>query len=151
MSDLQNLETTVRIAMAIAGAMRSRVVGPGPSLPERRTFPYPGEIHESPTKRIQQIVAAVWGVPLISMPSPARTREWAWPRQAAMALCRDILGNSTPHIGRDFGGRDHTTVIHALRSVEGKLASRSPTLMEFARLYRVAEMRCRVAMMGMNL
>lgn len=47
--------------------------------------------------------------------STARTRRIAWPRQIAMYLARELSGESLPSIGRQFGGRDHTTVLHAWR------------------------------------
>lgn len=45
--------------------------------------------------------------------SKKRTRAIAYPRQIAMYLCRELTDLSLPKIGEEFGGRDHTTVIHA--------------------------------------
>ena len=45
--------------------------------------------------------------------SKGRKREIAYPRQIAMYLCRELTGLSLPKIGTEFGGRDHTTVMHA--------------------------------------
>jgi chromosomal replication initiator protein len=47
--------------------------------------------------------------------SSTRTARIAWPRQVAMYLARELTGESLPAIGRQFGGRDHTTVLHAWR------------------------------------
>jgi chromosomal replication initiator protein len=47
-----------------------------------------------------------------------RTKNVAYPRQIAMHLCRELTELSFPEIGRHFGGRDHTTVIHACKQVE---------------------------------
>ena len=47
------------------------------------------------------------------MKSKKKDRAVSYPRQIAMYLCREVLGATQPQIGRDFGGRDHTTVIHA--------------------------------------
>lgn len=55
--------------------------------------------------------------------SPARTPRIAWPRQVAMYLARELTGASLPAIGREFGGRDHTTVLHACRRASKRLAS----------------------------
>ena len=44
------------------------------------------------------------------------------PRQIAMYLCREHLGSSLPQIGRDFGGRDHSTVIHACEKIAAERA-----------------------------
>jgi len=54
--------------------------------------------------------------------SPARTARIAWPRQVAMYLARELTGESLPAIGRQFGGRDHTTVLHAWRRTSARIA-----------------------------
>ncbi len=53
--------------------------------------------------------------------SSARVARIAWPRQLAMYLARELTGQSLPAIGRDFGGRDHTTVLHACRRTAARL------------------------------
>jgi chromosomal replication initiator protein len=52
------------------------------------------------------------------MGSARRAREVARPRQIAMYLAKQLTQRSLPEIGRRFGGRDHTTVIHAVRTIE---------------------------------
>jgi len=52
------------------------------------------------------------------MTSARRAREVARPRQIAMYLAKQLTPRSLPEIGRRFGGRDHTTVIHAVRQIE---------------------------------
>ena len=46
-----------------------------------------------------------------------RTRQIAFPRQIAMYLCRELMDASLPQIGQAFGGRDHSTVIHACEKI----------------------------------
>jgi len=72
---------------------------------------------------IQAAVADHYHLPIACMTSPDRHREVCYPRQLAMYLCRDLIGRSLPDIGRRFGGRDHTTVLHAVRAVSKRLAS----------------------------
>lgn len=67
---------------------------------------------------IQARVCAFYHVPLIEMVSARRSREIARPRQVAMYLSRRHTVRSLPEIGRQFGKRDHTTVIHACRAIE---------------------------------
>lgn len=67
---------------------------------------------------IQREVADFFDVAEIEMVSARRSRSVARPRQVAMCLARDLTPKSLPDIGRRFGGRDHTTVIHAIRTVE---------------------------------
>jgi chromosomal replication initiator protein len=55
------------------------------------------------------------------MTSKKRTQKIAFPRQIAMYLSRELTDLSLPHIGDEFGGRDHTTVIHAYNKIEQKI------------------------------
>jgi len=67
---------------------------------------------------IQKRVAEHYNVRLADMHSARRSRDIARPRQIAMYLCKQLTPRSLPEIGKKFGGRDHTTVIHAIRRVE---------------------------------
>ena len=73
-------------------------------------------------KQIQEIVADFYDIPVFHMTSESREASHAQPRQMAMYLVREMLGRSTPDIGRRFGNRDHTTVIHALSAVKKRMA-----------------------------
>jgi chromosomal replication initiator protein len=68
--------------------------------------------------RIQETVAKCFRIPVREMTSARRAREVARPRQAAMYLSKQLTPKSLPDIGRRFGNRDHTTVIHAIRQIE---------------------------------
>jgi len=74
---------------------------------------------------IQKRVSAHYGVRVAEMFSARRARNIARPRQVAMYLAKTLTSLSYPEIGRQFGGRDHTTVMHAVRSIEGLIASDS--------------------------
>ncbi len=63
--------------------------------------------------RIQEAVSQRFGVTHDELVSPRRSQAVAYPRQVAMYLSRELTDASLPKIGREFGGRDHTTVIHA--------------------------------------
>ena len=66
-------------------------------------------------------VSRFFGIDEAVVKGPSRSREAVTARQAAMYLVRRMTNLSTPDIGREFGGRDHTTVLHALEQVETKL------------------------------
>ncbi len=70
---------------------------------------------------IQQKVAAQFNIRVADMHSPRRAREVARPRQVAMYLAKQLTSRSYPDIGRAFGGRDHTTVIHACETITALL------------------------------
>ena len=67
---------------------------------------------------IQRQVATHFQVRVADMHSPRRSRSVARPRQVAMYLAKVLTTHSLPEIGRAFGGRDHTTVLHAVRKVD---------------------------------
>ena len=72
---------------------------------------------------IQTQVAEHYRIRKAEMTSARRAREVARPRQVAMYLSKQLTPKSLPDIGRRFGGRDHTTVIHAVRQIEKLRAS----------------------------
>jgi chromosomal replication initiator protein len=67
---------------------------------------------------IQRKVAEHYNMRVSDMHSPRRARAIARPRQVAMFLAKQLTSRSLPEIGRKFGGRDHTTVMHAVSKVE---------------------------------
>jgi len=67
---------------------------------------------------IQRIVAEYYKLKLSDLLSKRRTRSIARPRQVAMALSKELTNHSLPEIGAAFGGRDHTTVLHACRKIK---------------------------------
>ncbi|WP_425098184.1 chromosomal replication initiator protein DnaA [Tropicibacter sp. S64] len=67
---------------------------------------------------IQRKVADHYNIRLSDIVGPKRVRTFARPRQVAMYLCKQLTSRSLPEIGRRFGGRDHTTVMHGVRRIE---------------------------------
>lgn len=84
---------------------------------------------------IQRNVAEHFNIKLADMSSPRRARIVARPRQVAMYLSKHLTSRSLPEIGRKFGGRDHTTVMHAIRKID-ELTAADQTLAEDIRLIR---------------
>ncbi len=66
---------------------------------------------------IQKTVAEYFKIRVSDLLAKKRTRSVARPRQIAMALAKELTSHSLPEIGEAFGGRDHTTVLHACRKV----------------------------------
>jgi len=67
---------------------------------------------------IQRMVADYFKIKISDLLSKRRNRSVARPRQVAMALCKELTDHSLPEIGEAFGGRDHTTVLHACRKIK---------------------------------
>lgn len=86
---------------------------------------------------IQRRVAEHYNVRMTDMHSARRARNVARPRQVAMYLAKQLTSRSLPEIGRKFGGRDHTTVMHAVRKVE-ELVGEDPAFAQDVEILRRA-------------
>lgn len=72
---------------------------------------------------IKRSVCKYYNIAIKDIESPKKTRDLAFPRQVAMYLCREMTNNSLPKIGESFGGRDHTTVLHAHSKITKDIVS----------------------------
>ncbi|WCQ99211.1 chromosomal replication initiator protein DnaA [Paracoccus aestuarii] len=88
---------------------------------------------------IQRKVAEHYNIRLADMMGPKRARNVARPRQIAMYLSKQLTSRSLPEIGRRFGGRDHTTIMHGVRKIEELLAEDSSLVEDVAVLKRMLE------------
>ncbi len=69
-------------------------------------------------EEIQRKVSDYYNIRLSDIIGPKRLRAYARPRQVAMYLCKLLTSRSLPEIGRSFGGRDHTTIMHGVKRIE---------------------------------
>ncbi|MFN0155163.1 MAG: chromosomal replication initiator protein DnaA [Gaiella sp.] len=80
---------------------------------------FPGEEAQPVTiERIQDVVCSRFDIPHAELIGQKRHQAVTYPRQVAMYLCRELTSASLPRIGKEFGGRDHTTVIHATSKIK---------------------------------
>jgi chromosomal replication initiator protein len=70
------------------------------------------------TKNIQKTVCEYYNITMELLLSKSRKAQYVLPRQIAMYLTRELLGSSFPKIGSEFGGKDHTTVMHSIQKIE---------------------------------
>jgi chromosomal replication initiator protein len=89
---------------------------------------------------IQRVVAKHYGVNRQDILSQRRHRSVVVPRQIGMYLSKTLTARSLPEIGRRFGGRDHTTVLHAIRKIEGEIAKDSRLRAELEDLKKLLSM-----------
>jgi len=104
-----------------------------------RLYPYQASSARR-TRSVDEIQAAAcehFGLSCDELLSPSRTSRIAWPRQIAMYLARELTGESLPAIGRRFGGRDHTTVLHAWRRTKKRITE-DPAAREAVEKLRVS-------------
>jgi chromosomal replication initiator protein len=109
-------------ARPISGELAEEVMG-GISPPVHTT-PQPGR---RTVADIQAAACSRFGISQDELLSPARTARISLARQIAMYLVRELTDESLPAIGRHFGGRDHTTVMHACRRTAARIATDSGT------------------------
>ncbi|TAN52912.1 MAG: chromosomal replication initiator protein DnaA [Methylococcaceae bacterium] len=86
---------------------------------------------------IQKTVAEYYKIRLSDLLSTSRSRNVARPRQLAMALAKELTSHSLPEIGQFFGGRDHTTVLHACRKIQELRDTDSKLSDDYSNLLRV--------------
>ncbi len=90
---------------------------------------------------ILRIVGRHYNVPKADLLSPRRARSIVFPRQIGMYLAKKLTSRSLPEIGRRFGGRDHSTVLHAVRKIEREIAKDENLRREIDLLTRLIEQR----------
>jgi chromosomal replication initiator protein len=96
---------------------------------------YPGRHTRAPSiAAVQAIVASHFGLSVEQLTSASRASRVSWPRQVAIHLARDLTGASLPTIGKAFGGRNHTTVLHACKRVSERLKTDQQVVDEIAKL-----------------
>ena len=76
-----------------------------------------GDLPQVTIERIQEIISDRFGLSLDELCGDKRSQNIVYPRQVAMYLSRELTDSSLPKIGKQFGGRDHTTVIHATSKI----------------------------------
>jgi chromosomal replication initiator protein len=89
------------------------------------------QVRQVSVENIQRIVADYYKIKVSEMYSKKRSRMVARPRQVAMALAKELTHLSLPDIGDAFGGRDHTTVLHACRKIAELRASNAEITRDF--------------------
>lgn len=118
-SNIRELEGALIRVMAYAD-LHAKPVTPELALEALKDMVSASPVRLITISLIQEIVSEHFGVKVVDMRSKKRTREVAFPRQVAMYLARELTDASLPRIGEDFGGRDHTTVMHACEKIRGE-------------------------------
>ncbi|MDP8100929.1 chromosomal replication initiator protein DnaA [Phocoenobacter atlanticus] len=87
-------------------------------------------------ENIQKTVAERYNIKISDLKSKSRKQMFARPRQIAMALAKELTNHSLPEIGREFGGKDHTTVMHAIKRINELMDSDSNLREDYTNLTR---------------
>ena len=115
------ITTNVRdLEGALIRAMAYVELGEGPITPQvlEEILPKEESVRRLTVDVIKQEVAARYKVPVAELEGPSRKKEIAQARQIAIYLARELTDSSFPALGRAFGGRDHTTIMHSYQKVK---------------------------------
>jgi len=116
-SNVRELEGALRRVVALSGFMRKPITLE--LVKEALRDLLVAQAKSVSIENIQKTVAQYYKIRGSDLVSKRRTRSVARPRQMAMALAKELTSHSLPEIGDAFGGRDHTTVLHACRKIAG--------------------------------
>ena len=126
-SNVRELEGALRRVIANARFTGSRITVDQVKRTLRDLFAIQGR--QVSIENIQKVVAEYFNIKISDLLSKRRNRSIARPRQVAMALAKELTRHSLPEVGDAFGGRDHTTVLHACRKIDS-LKGSSPDISE---------------------
>ena len=80
-------------------------------------------ISKNKIEQVQQVVAVHYNISVEELKSKKRVTNVSVPRQIAMYICRTVLEETLPKIGAEFGGKNHTTVMHSVEKIRREIAS----------------------------
>jgi chromosomal replication initiator protein len=119
-SNIRALEGALISVLAAASLMEAPI---SLNLAAEQLRGYSAEGPQQPVSisTVQQVVCEHFGLSIPELTARKRTQQLVFPRQVAMYLCRELLSSSFPSIARAFGGKDHSTVIHACTRVRQQM------------------------------
>ncbi len=116
-SNVRELEGTL-LRIAVKAELMEQPIGIELAKETMRST-MPSQETETTVEDIQRIACGYFGIRLVDLKSRKRHRAISFPRMVAMYVCRHRLGTSYPELGERFGGKDHTTVLSAVRKIGG--------------------------------
>lgn len=117
-SDVRHLEGSITRLIAYSAIMGGAEITLDLAIDVLKDFVNKGYSEKNSVNRIQRIVAEYFQVSVEDMKSKKRSANLTFPRQVAMYLCRKLTNESFPKIGIEFGGKDHSTVMHSVEKIE---------------------------------
>lgn len=120
-SDVRHLEGSITRLLAYSTIMGGADITLDLAIEVLKDYVNKGYSEKNNINRIQRIVAEHFQVSVDDMKSKKRSANLAFPRQVAMYLCRKLTDESFPKIGIEFGGKDHSTVMHSVEKIEKEM------------------------------
>lgn len=120
-SDVRHLEGSITRLLAYSTIMGGTEITLDLAIDVLKDFVNKGYSEKNSVNRIQRIVSEYFQVSVEDMKSKKRSANLTFPRQVAMYLCRKLTNESFPKIGIEFGGKDHSTVMHSVEKIEKEI------------------------------
>lgn len=129
-SDIRKLEGAIARVLAYAAIMNGSDITLDLALDALRDFIGKNVISRNKIEQVQKIVAARYNIGIEDLKGKKRSANITIPRQIAMYICRNVLQEPLIKIGVEFGGKDHTTVMHSVNKIEKELKTDTRLEME---------------------
>ena len=119
--DVRQLEGSVTRLIAYSAIMGGESITLDLAIEALKDFISKGIGEKNDVHRIQKIVSEYFQISVEDIRSKKRSSNISFPRQIAMYLCRSMTNESFPKIGTEFGGKDHSTVMHSVEKIENEI------------------------------
>ena len=120
-TDIRKLEGAITRTIAYAAIMNGSDITLDLAVDALKDYFSGGVLSKNKIEQVQQIIANNYNINIDDLKGKRKSNDIAIPRQIAMYICRIYLKESLPKIGAEFGGKDHTTVMHAVNKIKKEL------------------------------
>ena len=120
-TDVRQLEGSITRLIAYSAIMSGADITLDLAIEALKDFISKGISDKNDVHRIQKIVSEYFQISVEDIRSKKRSSNISFPRQIAMYLCREMTSESFPKIGTEFGGKDHSTVMHSVEKIENEI------------------------------
>ena len=120
-SDIRKLEGAITRVFAYSIIMNGSEITLDLAIEALKDYFVKSIISKNKVDQVQQVVAAHYNITVEDLKSKKRNANISVPRQVAMYICRTVLEESLPKIGMEFGGKDHTTVMHSVDKIKKEI------------------------------
>lgn len=120
-SDVRQLEGALTRVIAYAAMFNTSNINLNLAIEALKDYLSKSSFVKNNIQKIQQVVAEYYNITVEDLKSKKRKADIAFPRQVAIYLCRTLTDESFPKIGIQFGGRDHSTVMHSVDKIDNEL------------------------------
>ena len=133
-SDIRKLEGAITRVVAYATMMNGSIIDLDLAIEALKDYFVKSIVSKNKIDQVQQLVANNYNITVENLKSKKRVASISVPRQIAMYICRVVLEESLPKIGIEFGGKDHTTVMHSVEKIKNEIIKNPNLKMEIDKI-----------------